>query len=415
MHEALIRSLRLAVEAAPGDVPLRVHLGRLLLESGVASEALGEAARALSLEPTDQDARALMVEALASGPAPVPAPAAAPADEDGVEETSRPDDVPVEEADADRPQAGATAFDWDAAERQVTNDGAFRLERPDLRLSHVGGMQGVKHRLESAFLAPLRHPELREAYGKSLRGGLLMYGPPGCGKTHIARALAGELDASFLSVGLTDLLDPYFGGSERNVHEAFEAARRHAPCVLFMDEMDAVGPRRSQTQGTLMRSVVNQLLVELDGVAGRNEGVFVLAATNRPWDVEPALRRPGRFDRTVLVLPPDADARRTILQGCLVGRPAGGVDVESLLGRTEGFSGADLAYVCELAAERALMDSVSTGRAREITTADLDAAVRQVVPSAEDWLRKAKNVVRYGVDDGTYDELRAHLDRKRTT
>ena len=158
-------------------------------------------------------------------------------------------------------------------------------------------MKEVKKRLEAAFLAPMRNPELRKLYGKSLRGGLLLYGPPGCGKTFIARAVAGELGARFITVSFADLIDMFVGRSERNIHELFEVARRNAPCVVFLDEVDAIGQKRSQLRNTPMRSAVNQLLLELDDVASDNTGVFLLAATNHPWDVDSALRRPGRFDR----------------------------------------------------------------------------------------------------------------------
>ena len=172
-----------------------------------------------------------------------------------------------------------------------------------------GGMTEVKNRLEASFLAPMRNPELRRLYGKSLRGGLLLYGPPGTGKTFIARAIAGEMGAGFLSVTISDILDPYIGNSEANLHNIFQQARDHAPCVLFLDELDAIGIKRSLSRNSSMRSTVNQLLEELDGVGSNNEGIYLLAATNAPWDIDPALRRPGRLDRTLLVLPPDEPAR----------------------------------------------------------------------------------------------------------
>ena len=217
---------------------------------------------------------------------------------------------------------------------------------------------------EAAFLAPLRNPELRRVYGKSLRGGLLLYGPPGCGKTFIARAVAGELGAAFLSVSVNDVLDMWIGNSERNMHEIFRTARRQAPCVVFLDELDALGGKRSRSQSSGMRNTVNQLLTELDGVdAGANEGVFVLAATNVPWDVDIALRRPGRLDRTLLVLPPDGPAREAILRYHLRERPIENVDLGKLVKATDGLSGADLAHLCEAAAESALLDSARTGTA----------------------------------------------------
>src|SRR5205823_10241023 len=193
------------------------------------------------------------------------------------------------------------------------------VEPATLRLADVGGMDAVKQRLEVAFLGPMRNPELARLYGKSLAGGLLLYGPPGCGKTFVARAVAGELGARFYAVSLADILDHYLGDTEKNVRAIFDTARRNAPCVLFLDEVDAIGHRRSRigTGWTGLRGAVNQLLHEMDSVAHPAapvpNGVFVLAATNHPWDVDPVLRRPGRLDRIILVLPSDPSAREAIL------------------------------------------------------------------------------------------------------
>ena len=287
------------------------------------------------------------------------------------------------------------------------------MERPDLRLADVGGMKEVKERIEAAFLAPLRNPELRALYGKSLRGGLLLYGPPGCGKTFLARALAGELEAGFLSIGIADVLDRWIGASEQNIRAAFDAARAAAPCVLFIDELDALGQRRSQTRGSGLRGVVNELLQEMDGIAADNDGVFVLAATNQPWDVDPALRRPGRLDRTLLVLPPDLEAREAILAARIAARPAEPVDVRRLAAVTDGFSGADLAHVVESAAEIALLDSVRSGQARPIRAADLESAVRAVQPSTSIWLESARTIVEFGEDDGTHTQLKRYLGQRK--
>ena len=328
----------------------------------------------------------------------------------------------------------SSAFDWSAAEQDVgpvdhpfaepafTDAGsvpdddplsAYDVEIPTARLSDVGGMNDVKRRLDIAFLTPMRNPALREAYGKSLRGGLLLYGPPGCGKTFIARALAGELGARFASVSLADVLDMYIGTSERNVHSLFEAARRAAPCVLFLDELDALGLKRSHLRGGAQRGSVNQLLTELDGIGSDNDGVFVLAATNAPWDIDPALRRPGRLDRMLLVLPPDAPARDAILRGQLARRPVAGVDVVKLVKQTEDFSGADLAHLVETATEYALEASSRSGQVQPVTMRELGAALKEVRPSTGAWFGAARNVAEFGNDHGDYDELLAYLKRRR--
>ena len=334
---------------------------------------------------------------------------------------------PVPSPEPSNATDGEPAFDWHAAEREVDDlavpmfvdertapeptVSAWDVERSSLTLADVGGMAAVKERLDAAFLAPLRNPELRRLYGKSLRGGLLLYGPPGCGKTFLARAVAGELGAKFVSAGLADVLDMWVGGSERNVHELFQIARREAPCVLFLDEVDALGQKRSQTRNSGMRGAVVQLLTELDGVAAANEGVFVLAATNQPWDVDPALRRPGRLDRTLLVLPPDRPAREAVFRYHLRHRPVEGIDLGKLATLTEGFSGADIAHVCDTASEFALLDGARTGNVRMISMRDFDAALTEVRPSVGPWLDSARNVVLFGDQDDAYADLRAFLKK----
>jgi len=420
----LIRSLRAAVEAAPTDVPLRLHLAALLLDAGAPAEAVSQVAVALQHEPTSGEARALMLRAMGGGAAaaaPAPAPASDPAP--APEPAASP--APVVE-----PAAEVPAFDWRTAEEQlsdvvqprfvepVTAEGdegepVWDVETSRIGLADVGGMTEVKKRLEAAFLAPMRNPELRRLYGKSLRGGLLLYGPPGCGKTFIARAVAGELGAKFISVSLSDVLDMYIGQSERNLHDVFETARRNAPCVVFLDEIDALGGKRSSLRHNAMRGTVNQLLTELDGAVADNEGVFVLAATNSPWDVDSALRRPGRLDRTLLVLPPDQAAREAVLRYHLRDRPVEGVDLGKLAKKTDGWSGADLAHLCETAAEAALLDSAASGRVRMIGMRDLLDAVGQVRPSIESWFSAARNVAMFANDGGMYDDLVAYLKKAK--
>jgi AAA+ superfamily predicted ATPase len=409
-ESGVIDALRRAVTASPSDMDLRLHLAEVLLAAARRAEAVAEAAVALQQNGSDPRARDLMARALGSarsdGPtgAPLATPAAGDEEGDGPEVSRLPD-----------------SFDWSEAEREIGSSvqppfvmaekadetPVWDVERPRLTLADVGGMAEVKQHLEISFLAPLRNPELRRMYGKRLKGGLLMYGPPGCGKTFIARALAGELGAGFMSLGIGDVADFYRGGSERNVHEFFRVARRTAPVVVFIDELDALGQRRATHNS--WNEIVNTLLVELDGADADNEGLYVLGATNQPWQVDPALRRPGRFDRTLLVLPPDVPAREAIFRHHLEQRPVEGVDLGRLASLSEGLTGADIALVCESAVEHALMDSVSTGIPRFVTMNDLLAALRGTSSSIGPWLESARNVVSFGQDDATFAQLRAYL------
>jgi SpoVK/Ycf46/Vps4 family AAA+-type ATPase len=275
-------------------------------------------------------------------------------------------------------------------------------------------MEDVKERLELTFLGPMRNPQLAKAFGATMSGGLLLYGPPGCGKTVIARAVAGELGARFYPVGISDVLDMWAGRSERNLAEIFAAARRNSPCVLFFDEIDALGQKRRNLQfSSSLRNTVNHLLSELDSLGGNNDGIFVLGATNHPWDLDSALRRPGRFDRMLLVVPPDFDARVAILKYHLRDRPAGEVDVATIAKMTTHFSGADLAHVVSTAAERALAVSMKSGRLVPLTTKDVEAAAREVQPSTGPWFATARNVVTFANTDGSYDDLASYLRRNK--
>jgi SpoVK/Ycf46/Vps4 family AAA+-type ATPase len=425
---SVVDSLRKAVDAMPDDVPLRLHLATMLLRAGQRDEAVRHLGAVLQRDPANAQALSLLRESADAGGQHLAAPPVSDPERAGV----LPPDPPGQDAGG---QGGSPRYDWSQAEEELrdvlpamflgegdTADSAsagideadaYDAEHAGLTLADVAGMTEVKQRLEAAFLAPMRNPELRRLYGKSLRGGLLLYGPPGCGKTFIARAVAGELGARFIAVSFADIIDMFVGQSERNIHELFEIARRNAPCVLFLDEVDAIGQKRSQLRNTPMRSAVNQLLLELDDISGNNEGVFLLAATNHPWDVDSALRRPGRFDRTLLVLPPDAGAREGVFRYHLKDRPVAGIDLARLARLTDGYSGADIAHICETAAERALMDSVRQGEARMIGTPDLEAAIAEVKPSLNAWFDTARNVALFANEGGTYDDLAAYLRKRR--
>src|SRR5689334_8116586 len=439
----VLHSLRKAVEAMPDDVPLRLHLATMLLQAGQRDEAVRQLGAVLQRDPGNAQALGLLREpgpegpvgpvgSGASGPAEAAAqPPAAPAIDSPERGGLPPSPPPLARGTGDAGQQ----YDWSQAEDELRDvlpamfvgDGetadsasagideadAYDAEHTGLSLADVAGMTEVKQRLEAAFLAPMRNPDLRRLYGKSLRGGLLLYGPPGCGKTFIARAVAGELGARFIAVSFADIIDMFVGQSERNIHELFEIARRNAPCVLFLDEVDAIGQKRSQLRNTPMRSAVNQLLLELDDISGNNDSVCLLAATTQPSDVDSALRRPGRFDRTLLVLPPDAAAREGVCRYHLKDRPVAGIDLARLARQTDGYSGADIAHICETAAERALMDSVRLSEPRMIGLGDLEAAIGEVKPSLGAWFDAARNVALFANENGSYDDLAAYLRKRR--
>ena len=271
-------------------------------------------------------------------------------------------------------------------------------------------MSEVKRELNRSFLGPLRNPEVGLHYGVNIGGGLLLYGPPGCGKTMLARAIAGELGARFVSLGIQDVLDMWLGESERKLHEAFDGARKRGPSVLFLDEIDALGHKRGNLKNNAGRNVVNQLLTEMDGLGSESgDGVFVLAATNHPWDVDTALRRPGRFDRSLLVLPPDREARSAILTLQLRGRPAEPIDVDRIAAETSGFSGADLALACRTALQDVMAEAAQTSTMRSLTEADLRDAVAGVTPSTGSWFQLAYNFAAFSGGAGEYDDLLAYI------
>ena len=409
MDDAVIDALRRAVSMSPDDAALRLHLADLLFKAGHTGEAVQHCALVLADKPTHAGALSLLTRASdPAGSAPPDAPAAPTPGPGG--STSGTFDWQRAEADLNgQAPAFTTIRDVPAPPEEV-----WDVEASPLTLNDVGGMTEAKRAIELQFFGPLRHPELRQAFGKPLGGGLLMYGPPGCGKSFIARAIAGEMGAAFLNVTVADVLDMYVGVSESNMHELFLMARRRAPIVLFFDELDAIGMRRHADRGSqATRNTTVQLLAELDGVDSDNEGVYVLAATNRPWDLDTALRRPGRFDRSVLVLPPDEEARYAIFRHHLKDRPVSGIDLGRLARNSDGLTGADIAGVCEQATEAALAESMRTGEVRMITMRDLQRVLRRARPSCGAWFSSARNVVAYANNDGEYDDLRRYMAARK--
>ena len=411
-NDSVISALEAGLAASPGDLSLMKHLLQLLTASDQHQQrALELAQQIITKEPANTEilatAKSLaeklgdiqLAESYTKLLNALGAPAIATAQTKS----------PTQESGG-RVRGAKLRLVSDSNEK---SDTFVEIEDSQIYLDDVGGMEHVKKRLRLSFLAPLNNPELMKAYGKSVGGGLMLYGPPGCGKTFIARALAGELGAKFINIGLTDILDMYVGESERKLHELFENARRHSPAVLFIDELDALGQKRSQLRSSGMRTLVNQLLTEMDSMAQNNDSLFVLAATNHPWDVDAALRRPGRFDRIVAVYPPDLEARKAILQHHLKKRPAGDVDVDKIAQATHLYSGADLAHLCNAAVEYVLEESIESGQVRGITTQDFELPLKETKASTRPWFDTARNYAMFANENGSYDELLEYINQHK--
>jgi transitional endoplasmic reticulum ATPase len=232
----------------------------------------------------------------------------------------------------------------------------------------------------------------------------------------LARATAGECNARFFNVAISDVLDMYIGESERKLEALFERARAAAPAVLFFDELEALAAKRQFSREGNSAKLVSQFLAQMDGFAQNNHGVLMLGATNVPWAVDPAFRRPGRFDRVMFVPPPDREARESILTLALHDRPLEkGIDVRFIAGQTSGFSGADLSGLVEEAADLAISESLKQGNEVPIKQAHLVAALEDVRPTTHEWLTTARNYARYANEGGQYDEVLAFLKQHAKT
>jgi transitional endoplasmic reticulum ATPase len=393
--EAIVRAEAIAAQF-PRYAPVWVLLARLVLTEGQREAANAHYRRALEIDGTVADA-ALEQELYldkGQGGSPKPSPRTA------VSNTG-----PMLYDDEER---GST----DEEEAPDTG-GLGQFERPNISFADVGGMTSVKEEIRMKILYPLQNPDLFKAYGKKIGGGVLLYGPPGCGKTLLSRATAGEIKANFLAIGLHEILDMWMGSSEKNLHRIFELARDNAPTVLFFDEVDALAADRHDLRHSAQRTVINQFLAEMDGTNGNNEGLLILGATNAPWHIDSAFRRPGRFDRVLFVPPPDDEARANVIEVMAKGKPVHNLDAHALAKRTRDFSGADLKGVFDTTIERALARAMKEGRIVPITTDDLIKTAKDVKPTSRAWFESAKNYALYANQGGFYDDVLSYLGIKK--
>ncbi|MBP3964082.1 ATP-binding protein [Paenibacillus lignilyticus] len=275
-------------------------------------------------------------------------------------------------------------------------------DKPKETFEDVGGLEDVKKKIRMNFILPLKQPEIFKAYGKQAGGSLLLFGPPGCGKTFLARAVAGEIDANFIHIELQAILSMYVGQSEHNLHDVFQKARENKPCVIFIDELDAMGGSRHQMRQHHERMLVNQLLTELDGLQAGNDQVFVIGATNTPWYLDSALRRPGRFNHLVFVPPPEEEERSAILKLKLADKPTASLNLSKLAAETKLFSGADLEQVVKDAVDYAMERTFETGEIQPIMQEDLRKSLKARKATTIEWFSTARNYATFSDVNGDY-------------
>ena len=285
------------------------------------------------------------------------------------------------------------------------------IEKPNINFSNVGGLEGVKKEIRKAIVYPFQHPEIYEHYRKKVGEGIIMYGPPGCGKTFIAKAAAGECGASFITLKVGEILSKWLGESERNIKMAFEAAKKHQPSILFFDEIDSIGGRRDDSRDATKR-VVNALLVELDGVTSTKDKRLTLAATNAPWDVDPALRRPGRFSKLLFLPPPDEISRKQIFKIATKGRPIEkDVSIRELARSTDGYSSADIMQICEEAADIPLEEALEGYESRKIKMDDFRTVLDTRKSSLIPWFKLARDQIKASGEEEMFKSLMEVIDK----
>ena len=304
----------------------------------------------------------------------------------------------------------------DLSARQTHNEIAahetHKASGPIVTLDDVGGLEAVKTQIRRRIINPFLKKDLFKKFKRKAGGGVLMYGPPGCGKTMLARALAHECQARFLNIKASDVLDQWIGNAEKKIVTFFENARADRPVVMFFDEIEALAQKRQSGDSHKINTTISTFLTEMDGFESDNENILILGATNVPWSLDSAFRRPGRFDRTIFVPPPDKVARKFIINRQLQERPVeAGLDITPLIPRTSGFSGADLVGLVDTALDYAIEESEDINSLKPLAGRHFNDALSEVRPTTGEWLAQASAYAEHANRDGLYDDLSAFMKK----
>ncbi|MBS3174605.1 AAA family ATPase [Candidatus Woesearchaeota archaeon] len=279
-------------------------------------------------------------------------------------------------------------------EKAQTLENKNEEKKSNIKFKDICGLQDLKDEIKLKIIEPLKYPEVFKRFNKKIGGGIIMYGPPGCGKTLMAEAAANEAGVKFFNLNAANLRSKYVGESEKNISNIFKEIRQNAPCIVFFDEFENLGEDRN-TGTKYSRNEVSQLLQEMDGFGNKDKQVLFIAATNAPWFIDIALRREGRFGDSIFVGHPDLQARKGIFIQNLIKKPiSGNVNFNYLAEKTNYFSGAEIVSVCENATDKVLKEFIKNKKLRQISMEDLETAILNKKPLASKWYDNAVRVLR---------------------
>ncbi len=278
------------------------------------------------------------------------------------------------------------------------------VKKPQTSFKDVGGLEDVKEEIRKSIIYPMLREDLAKEFGKTIGGGILLYGPPGCGKTYLAKATAGECNSAFFNVRITDVISPEKGESEKKIKEIFQRASRNAPAILFFDEVEGVAGRRDLLTMTDVR-LVDEFLTELDGFK-KTKGLVVMGATNSPWAIDPALRRSERFTKQIFIPPPNFESRIEIFKIHCKGKPIEpGTDYDKLAEITDGYSSADIKMICDSAAEIPWSEALKGAPERKINMDDFIQVIKKTKSSLIPWITMAKKELEKSGEEAVYKDL----------